>query len=506
MALRLSFRVKLLAIVGTATLALVVLMVTGTVLSRHVSRQLDEIRRTYVPKIELEPKLAHEFESISRGLQDAVAAQDMEALSEVRRHKERLLAELASARVIDPAKAQEARVALEDYHGLAEDVSRRIIAGEKGEQLVEAIAAMQRKQRAAAERLVAATGFNRGELTQVFSSAAASQATAARIRLWVSAACLFVLMLLSAWLGRGVLRSVAELTAGFERFGRGEFNAPIPAVSRDELGDVAQRANQMAKDLKRLHEEREQTIHALAQSRQELAVALEATKTTLAELEAFSYSVSHDLRAPLRGIDGFSQALLEDYADQLDDQGKHYLQRVRAGAQRMGELIDDLLKLSRVSRAEMRTSPLDLSLLAREVADRLKQSEPQRQVELVIAEGLTAHGDPQLLRVALENLIGNAWKFTSKKADARIEVGRALRDDRAAFFVRDNGAGFDMAYVGKIFGAFQRLHEATEFPGTGIGLATVQRVIQRHGGKLWAEGEIDKGATLYFTLPPAQSP
>jgi PAS domain S-box-containing protein len=218
------------------------------------------------------------------------------------------------------------------------------------------------------------------------------------------------------------------------------------------------------------------------------------------ELEAFCYSVSHDLRAPLRSIDGFSQAMLEDYGDQLGPNASNHLQRVRAATQRMGQLIDDLLKLSRLTRSEMRREPVNLSALARTVAAELQQREPRRQVTLTIAEGLTATGDPQLLRIALENLLGNSWKFTSKHAQARIEFGKLERADRPVYFVRDDGAGFDMAYAGKLFGAFQRLHTRADFPGTGIGLATVQRVIHRHGGRLWAEGQVEKGATFYFTL------
>jgi PAS domain S-box-containing protein len=218
------------------------------------------------------------------------------------------------------------------------------------------------------------------------------------------------------------------------------------------------------------------------------------------ELESFSYSVSHDLRAPLRAIDGFSQALLEDYADRLDAGGRDYLERVRNAAQRMGHLIDDLLKLARVTRSEVNRDSVDMGALAREIATGLQEGAPERAAEIHIADGLQAHADARLLRIALENLLGNAWKFTAQQAPARIELGETWQDGARAFFVRDNGVGFDMAYAGRLFGAFQRLHQDGQFPGTGIGLATVQRIIRRHGGRVWAEAEAGKGATFYFTI------
>jgi signal transduction histidine kinase len=218
------------------------------------------------------------------------------------------------------------------------------------------------------------------------------------------------------------------------------------------------------------------------------------------ELEAFSYSVSHDLRAPLRGIDGFSLALLEDYADKLDEDGRDYLHRVRAATQRMGILIDDLLGLSRVTRTEMRLEKADLGAIARSVAAELQKTQPQRQVDFRIAEGLEAFVDSHLLRIALENLMGNAWKFTSKRESACIEFASTHCDGRLTYYVRDDGAGFDPAYADRLFGAFQRLHDKNDFPGTGVGLATVQRIIHRHGGRIWAESAVDRGATFYFML------
>jgi PAS domain S-box-containing protein len=219
------------------------------------------------------------------------------------------------------------------------------------------------------------------------------------------------------------------------------------------------------------------------------------------ELEAFSYSVSHDLRAPLRSISGFSQALLEDHAAQLDEKGQEHLRRVCAAAGRMAELIDDLLELSRMSRSEMQRAPVDLSALAREISADLSRSEAERQVEFAIEEGLGVEGDPRLLRVVLENLIGNAWKFTGKHPRACIEFGSLERENgKRVHFVRDDGAGFDMAYAAKLFTPFQRLHGMAEFAGTGVGLATVQRIIHRHGGRVWAEAAVERGAIFYFTL------
>ena len=218
------------------------------------------------------------------------------------------------------------------------------------------------------------------------------------------------------------------------------------------------------------------------------------------ELEAFSYSVSHDLRAPLRSIDGFSKALLEDYLAKLGDEGKDFLQRIRNASQRMGELIDDLLALSRVTRSEMARVPVDLSMIGGKIIEELRRSDPQRSLEIAIIPGMITNADPNLMRLLLENLLDNAWKFTSCRKLAKIELGMAEKDGQKVYFVRDNGAGFDMAYADKLFGAFQRLHSAQEFPGTGIGLATVNRIVLRHGGKVWAEGKVDAGATVFFVL------
>jgi light-regulated signal transduction histidine kinase (bacteriophytochrome) len=264
---------------------------------------------------------------------------------------------------------------------------------------------------------------------------------------------------------------------------------------------VALKHAELMNELRAEITERQQAEQRAKDLNKGLQQAILEIKAVNRELESFSYSVSHDLRAPLRGIDGFSQALLEDCQDQLDETGQDYLRRIRSATQRMGQLIDDLLTLSRVTRSDMNREDVDLSRIARRLCTDLQQADPSRMVEFAIAPDLIGIGDARLLQVVLDNLLNNAWKFTAKQPQATIEFGAIVEENNPpVYFVRDNGVGFDMAFLEKLFRPFQRLHAMHEFPGNGIGLATVQRIIHRHGGQVWAEGTLEQGATFYFTL------
>ncbi|HEY1692848.1 MAG TPA: ATP-binding protein [Polyangiaceae bacterium] len=482
-----SFRAKLVAVLGVTALGFLLIFGVSSFVSRRVDRQLAFIQTHYMPRLVLGPKLQADLERLERGFQDAVAAHDLEALEGTRDQKAEFLRSLdAAGDSVDAAASDALRRSLDDYWTLAYDVSRRLIAGETGEGLPAAIAMMQSRQAAVAALVDRTASLDRGELAAAFAATAAAESEAKNYRLWVSVVSFGSVLLVVLGLIRGLVRSLSALTTGFASLGRGEFGERIAVVGDDELAQLARDANTMAESLETLDAER---------GRIELAL-----KSTNRELEAFSYSVAHDLRAPLRGINGYSTALLEDYGADLPAEAKEYLGRITAATHRMADLIDALLSLSRVTRAEFHREPVDLGLVAESVASQLRTANPDRQVELVREGDVVAQGDARLLRALLENLLGNAWKFTARNAGARITVGVATDGPTPVYFVRDNGAGFDMAYADKLFAPFQRLHAQSEFAGTGIGLATVHRIVSRHGGRIWAEGAVGKGATFRFTL------
>jgi signal transduction histidine kinase len=310
---------------------------------------------------------------------------------------------------------------------------------------------------------------------------------------------------LSTWLQRRISQPVLALAETARAVSEGkDYSIRAKVVSDDELGLLAGAFNDMLAEIQgrdtALRTSEGRLRHLNAGLEQRVAARTAELQTSNKELEAFSYSVSHDLRAPLRAIDGFSKALLEDCGDALGETGTLHLDRVRNAAKHMGLLIDDLLNLARLSRAELRRAPVDLGVVGKEIAASLAEGQPERQVSFVVAPNLAAEGDAQLLRVVLDNLLRNAWKFTSKRPNARIELGQTGTNGKRVFFVADDGAGFDMAHANLLFAPFQRLHRQSEFEGTGVGLATVQRIIHRHGGRLWAEGAVGNGATFYFTL------
>ena len=294
----------------------------------------------------------------------------------------------------------------------------------------------------------------------------------------------------SWFLRRGVLAPIAGLQQATRQLAAGNWDFVLGIRGDDEIGALAQNFDAMTKALRK-------SFAQIERSNVDLGALNE-------ELRAFSYSVSHDLRGPLRSMDGFSLALLEDYGDKLDDEGKDALHRIRAASQRMGYLIDDMLRLSQVTRAELKLTRVDFSAIAREIAEAMDREPSGRSVQWVIEPGLSVHADPTLMRIAMQNLLQNAWKFTGRTAGPVIRVGALERDAKTVYFVADNGVGFDMAHADNLFGAFQRLHHVDDFPGTGIGLAIVQRIIRRHDGKIWAEAKEGEGATFFFTVKEAE--
>jgi signal transduction histidine kinase len=291
----------------------------------------------------------------------------------------------------------------------------------------------------------------------------------------------------AAWLiNRNVLAPIARLEEATREVAAGNWSFKMDIGGDDEIGEMSRNFDAMT--------------HALRVSFAQIEHKNDELAALNKEIEAFSYSVSHDLRGPLRSMDGFSLALLEDYGDQLDDEARDSLNRIRAASQRMGRLIDELLGLSRVTRTELSIKSVNLSAVSREIAENLQRQQPERPVQWVIDDGMTVQADRSLMHIAMQNLLENAWKFTSKTEKPVIRVGMVEHDGKKDCFVADNGVGFDMTYADRLFGAFQRLHHESEFSGTGIGLAIVQRIFRRHDGKIWVHAKPGHGATFFFNL------
>lgn len=484
---RITFRTKLLGIVGIAAFSFILLIAINIYLNNRVKLEIEHVQNQYIPIIELGPQFENKFEGIRRSFQDAVAAHDHELLEKSKEIKDQFLELLTSNQAsIDSTKSAELKTALEEYYIAGSDVSNRLMKGETGIELVDHMADMQKKQTKTLTLLKETTSFDKAKLFEAFSASTKALDTSAKIQLLINTSCLLLALIFSLWLSRGVVQSLNELKLGFARFGHSDFTKPIHISSDDEFGEVGAQANQMAS-----------LIEDLLKQREAQASALQLVNK---ELESFSYSVAHDLRAPLRSMLGFSSALIEDHSASLPEDAKNMLGRVTAAAQKMGQLVDGLLDLSRLSRTEMKKESIDLSKLVENILAELQRSDQERKVTTKIENNIHMKGDAKLMEIALTNLVGNAWKFTAKNPNSQIEFGQKYMDGKVVYFIKDNGAGFDMLYKDKLFGTFQRLHTNNEFQGTGIGLATVQRIIHRHSGHVWAESEIGQGATFYFTV------
>lgn len=318
-----------------------------------------------------------------------------------------------------------------------------------------------------------------------------------RVSLLVSFSAGLMAMMMAWWFGRTMIREMKELLTGMGEIERGNFEYSMKLSGTAELEHVAESFNDMAErlrgseaELRALNVDLERRVH-------ERTIQLEHANR---ELESFSYSISHDLNAPLRRIEGFSRVLQEDYGECLDNEGRRLITRIEYAARQMSDMVNGMLNLSRLSRGDFKRQTVDLSMMAHEILNGLAGCCPERRVQIDIAGDIRVDADPSLLRVLLENLLGNAWKYTRTREEAEIAVGVLHQGDETIFFVRDNGVGFDMSRADRLFTPFQRMHRVEEFEGDGIGLTTVQRIVQRHGGRIWAAAAVDQGATFFFTL------
>jgi len=487
---RLQFRHRIGLLVALAAVALVAVTIVTLVLGRRAERQMRGIETQYVPLLEVDRDLKRLAADVMKAIEDAAGAAELARLDDAARLHDQFLRRVETGRPAIAGNGGDAATviaAFERYYASARALSLAIIHGKPVSELTPEIEAMRRLRADFLTTLDTATGPDRTRLTAAFAEARASQRESLTIDIIVAACVLLVMGVVSWRLIRRTVRSLQAVSSGVERLAGGDFATPIEVSDGGEIGDLAREANR--------------TAGRLRDYREEVQRQASAAETANKELEAFSYSVSHDLRGPLRSIDGFSQALLEDETERLTPAGLDHLRRIRAAAQRMAELIDDLLRLSRVSRADFHRDKVDLTAMVTQVVADLRRAHPDRTVDVVIQDKVAAHADARLIRITLENLLGNAWKFTSKTPEPRIEFATSEEPEGLVYVVRDNGAGFDMAYVDRLFGAFQRLHTDKEFPGTGIGLATAQRIVRRHGGRIWVEAAVGQGATFRFTLP-----
>lgn len=471
--MRLTLRQKMNCVAGTVTAAFIILIGVNWYLNAEVENHTALIRDQFIPHVELGYRLETQFEAIALRLRDAVSAQDMNELNSTAELGDKLMNELDSASgIIEPQQIALVKTAIDEYLSIAVDTSKRIIQGETGLSIVEAMEKMQTKQTIADSLINRVAKFDRAKLSEAFTSIGNIQTRSAKLSFWVSIVCVGFIFGVSFVMGRVLIVRLREIANGVTRFGEGKFSRPIPIVGDDELSELSGQINKMANRIQTL-------VH---------------------ELESFSYSVAHDLRAPLRAMVGFSNILVESYANILPEEGKTYLERIVSAGSRMEHMVDGLLNLSRMNRRTLSKQQVNLSKIASNIVELLRSNEPGRVAVVQVEENISALGDPQLLDIALANLIGNAWKFTKHTQETRIQFGCKKEKGSSIFFIRDNGAGFDMRYKDKLFGTFQRLHGESEFEGYGIGLATVKNIIDRHGGQIWAESEVNKGTTFYFTL------
>jgi signal transduction histidine kinase len=474
----LSFRRKMLLIAATAALAFFLVLIVGALTLQRVESRLAEIEARYIPLLELGPQLDGDLDALQVSLRDAVAAQDRESLGASDALRKKMLARIdASESSMAAADVAKMRGAIETYYRQAYAVSERLIDGEAGEPIIDAMAEMQQARTAAFTEVHRVANVDRTALSGAFESLRTVTREADWVRLVISMISLGLVVALSLWISGSVLSSLAELSAGFARFGEGDFDRPMKVLTGDELGEVAAGGNRMATKLR----EADQNLRRANDDLRNQQKVLERTNDELVaqteELDSFSYSVSHDLRSPLRAIDGFSRILSEDHAAQLDAEGLRVLGVIRSNTLKMAQLIDDLLAFSRLGRQKVKISEVDMAALAKAAFSEASAHEPTRRFSFELGALPVAQGDPALLKQVWSNLMANAVKYTRGRAEATIRVSGVVEGDRTIFTVADNGVGFDMKYVDKLFGVFQRLHAAHEFEGTGVGLALVGRII-----------------------------